>query len=775
MRRNPLHKRLLREMKTELGKYIVIFILLVTTIGFVSGFLVADNSMLLAYNDGFEKYNIEDGHFITEKEMNRAQKKAVSGSGNTLYEMFYAEEALDNGSTMRIYKERNDVNGVCLMDGALPVQPDEIAIDRMYADNNGLKVGDTIQNSTKSWKVTGLVALSDYSCLFSDNNDTMFDSLKFGVGIVTDENFSTYTKDDLTWCYSWKYPDKPADDVREKEWADDFRDLLVKEVTLEEYVPCYLNQAIQFTGEDMGSDKAMMVVLLYIVIVIMAFVFSVTISNTITKEASVIGTLRASGYTRRELVLHYAMMPVLVTLIGAGIGNILGYTVMKDICAGMYYGSYSLPTFVTVWNADAFVKTTVIPVVLMFLINVLTLTRKLQLSPLKFLRRDLSRKKQKHALRLSHRLPFFMRFRLRVIFQNMSNYIVLFVGILFANLLLIFGMVFPSALHHYQDTIEDSMLSKYQYMMSVPENAMNDDRKLESMFHMLQYMNGVETDNPDAEKFSAYSLQTEPSNELMKSEEVLLYGIEPDSRYVNLQPEGDQVYMSSAFRDKYDLKTGDTITLKEKYESDEYTFTIAGVYDYSSTLALFMSREYLNQTFDLGSSYFGGYFSDTEITDIDESYVGSVIDLDAMTKVSRQLLKSMGSMMYLVEGFAVLIFVVLVYLLSKIIIEKNGQSISMTKILGYNNGEISRLYILSTTIMVVLFILISLPIEGALIRAVFVFCIKIMMNGWIEIYMDPMIYPEMFALGIVTYAVVAALEYRRIKKVPMTDALKNVE
>ena len=138
MRRNPLHKRLLREMKTELGKYIVIFILLVTTIGFVSGFLVADNSMLLAYNDGFEKYNIEDGHFITEKEMNRAQKKAVSGSGNTLYEMFYAEEALDNGSTMRIYKERNDVNGVCLMDGALPVQPDEIAIDRMYADNNGL-------------------------------------------------------------------------------------------------------------------------------------------------------------------------------------------------------------------------------------------------------------------------------------------------------------------------------------------------------------------------------------------------------------------------------------------------------------------------------------------------------------------------------------------------------------------------------------------------------------------------------------------------------------
>ena len=171
-------------MKTELGKYIVIFILLVTTIGFVSGFLVADNSMLLAYNDGFQKYNIEDGHFVTEKKMNRAQLKSVAASGNTLYEMFYAEESLDNGSTMRIYKKRDKVNGVCLMEGELPVQPDEIAIDRMYADNNGLKVGDTIHNGIKSWKITGLVALSDYSCLFSDNNDTMFDSLKFCLCVI---------------------------------------------------------------------------------------------------------------------------------------------------------------------------------------------------------------------------------------------------------------------------------------------------------------------------------------------------------------------------------------------------------------------------------------------------------------------------------------------------------------------------------------------------------------------------------------------------------------
>ena len=54
---------MLRELRSEMGKYAVIAILLIATIGFVSGFLVAGSSMIAAYNEGFEKYNIEDGHF----------------------------------------------------------------------------------------------------------------------------------------------------------------------------------------------------------------------------------------------------------------------------------------------------------------------------------------------------------------------------------------------------------------------------------------------------------------------------------------------------------------------------------------------------------------------------------------------------------------------------------------------------------------------------------------------------------------------------------------
>ena len=772
--KNPLNRRLTRELKGELGKYLVILILLIATIGFVSGFLVADGSMLTAYNESFEKYNIEDGHFTVVKQMNKAQKKNVEALGVTLYDLFYVEETLvTNDSTLRIFPDRKDVDKVCLMEGSMPEKSDEIAIDRMYADNNSLKVGDVIASTDHSWRVTGLVALSDYSALFSDNNDSMFDAIKFGVAIVAEKGFAQLDQSKMTWQYAWKYNQSPKNNIEEKEMSDDLMSDINSTIVLDSYTPRYLNQAINFTGEDMGSDRGMMIVLLYMVIVIMAFVFSVIISNTISKEANVIGTLRASGYTRSELVRHYMMVPIFVTLIGAGIGNILGYTVLKDVCAGMYYGSYSLPTYVTLWNSEAFVLTTIVPVVLMAVITFAVLSHKLTLSPLKFLRRDLSRRKQKHALPLSVHIPFFNRFRIRVILQNFSNYLVLFVGILFANMLLLFGLGLPVVLDHYKATIGNNMLANYQYLLQMPVGAVDEDHKLESMLNMMMFSRSVETDNPDAEKFSAYSLKMQQN--ATRTEEVLLYGIEPDSQYIHLDLQPKDVYISSAYADKYLLQPGDTITLKETYEDKSYNLTVTGIYDYEGALDVFMSREALNDMFDLGSDYFCGYFSNSEITDIDSQYIGSLIDIDDLTRISRQLDQSMGSMMYLIDGFAVLIFVVLMYLLSKIIIEKNAQSISMNKILGYTNSEISRLYIISTFIVVAVSILISMPLVYEGLVYIFRWMLINSMSGWIPIYLGKSIYVKMFIMGVVSYGVVALLEYRRIQKIPMDTALKNVE
>lgn len=46
---------------------------------------------------------------------------------------------------------------------------------------------------------------------------------------------------------------------------------------------------------------------------------------------------------------------------------------------------------------------------------------------------------------------------------------------------------------------------------------------------------------------------------------------------------------------------------------------------------------------------------------------------------------------------------------------------------------------------------------------------------WISFYVLPSIYPKMFIMGMGVYAVIALLQFMKIKKVPMDEALKNVE
>lgn len=754
--KNPLLKRLPRELKDEWGKYLVIFLFIAMMVSVVSGFLVASNSMAVAYDESFDKYNIEDGNFALAAEADDALLDTLEEEGMTIYENYYIEEETEEvESTLRIFQNRNEVNLICLMDGVLPKNADEIAIDRMYADNNDLVVGDTLTVGGTALKITGLVALSDYSALFSSTSDMMFDAIKFGVAIMTEEGFHSFGTTHLHYSYSWVYDDPPKDDAAAKVRSEDLLEVLVgaaaaTQNAVIDYIPEYLNQAIIFTGDDIKGDNAAISVFLYIVVVIIAFVFAITSTNTISKEANVIGTLRATGYTRGEMVCHYLTLPLLVMLLAALIGNVLGYTAIKNVAADMYYRSYSLPTYVTRWNADAFVKTTVVPLILMFLINLFVLMHKLSLSPLQFLRRDLTRRKKKKAFRLNTKIGILKRFRLRIIFQNIPNYITILFGVFLANLILLFGFMFTPLLDHFQDNVVSHMLCEYQYVLKTPQ----------------------ETATEGAEKYFVVSLKTVEGR--LKSENVSIYGIQEESDYVHVNPKNDEAVISNAYAEKYGLHKGDSLTLQEEYGDKEYTFRVGEIYTYPGAIAVFLNEETFCHVFDQEADDFNGYFSDKEITDIDEQYIATRITEDDLTKTSRQLKTSMGNMMTIFYVFGIVMFMLIIFLLSKIIIEKNAQSISMTKILGYTNGEISGLYILSTTIVVVLSMLVTLPILSVLMRYV---CIAVFAeySGWLEYYVSPLIYLRIFVIGVVSYGVIAFFLMRKIQRIPMSDALKNVE
>lgn len=862
--RNPLRKRLLRELKGEWKKYLALFLMLSVTIGFVSGMFVANDSMESAANAAYEKYDIEDGHFTLRDEATPALLDAFAAEGITVYPQFYRDldEDYDGDGTrdakIRVFVMREAVNRACLMAGELPTAPDEIAIDRMHADNHRIAVGDTLWLGGKPMTVTGLVAFADYSTLYENNSDIMFDALTFNIAAVTRAGFDALEAPEA-YQYAFRYTERPesvsvqkemsdklveqlavlaatggmlddADEAKQLKndvaaWTDYLQEIADHAEALEQrgaalearmaamtpeeqlaamaelqaegeaiqseadalaaesdkidasqagleslepyadhvneltdYVPEYANQAIHFAPDDMSSDKAMGEVLLILLVVVLAFIFAITQSSTITAESAVIGTLRASGYTRAELLRHYVALPVLVTLLSAVVGNVLGYALFKNVVVAMYYNSYSLPTYVTLWNADAFIKTTLYPVVLVVLVNLLVIRVKLRFSPLRFLRRDLSASRRKRAARLPN-WRFLRRFRLRILLQNAAGYLTLFLGIFFVMVLLAFSVGMPATLDNYQEKAADYVLADYQYVLKTTEDADGQP---------------IATAEPSAERYSVSGLKTVDG--VHPGEEVTVYGYIAGSRYFDLPdtlPQG-AVYASAAYADKFGLKTGQSITLREKYTDETYTFTVAGAYDLPGAVAIFLPNEAFNAVFDLEEDSFTGFLSEKKLTDVDEGAVAAVITVDDALKMARQLDHSMGAYMDYFAVVCMLMAMLLIFLLTKLIIERNTVSISMVKVLGYTDREIAGLYIRLTTVVVVIAsvvtALLSLRAVDALWRAM-----MYEMSGWFTYYMGPKEIVQIIAMVIVSYLLVALLDMRRIRKIPLTEALKNVE
>lgn len=755
--RNPLVKRYPRELKRNLGKYIVIFLFMVITIGFVSGFLVADNSMQKEYNSTFDKYNIEDGHFVLENKLTSDLRKKLKKKNIKIYNTNYKQEKTDK-LTYRVFINRKKVNMACVLSGRLAEAENEIAVDRVFAGNNDLKIGDTVSLQKMNYKIVGIAALSDYSALFRSNSDLMFDAQHFTVALVTDKGFKKLSDKNLKYQYSYTFNEQLSDNKRSKE-SDKIRDLIAENALMTDFVKEMDNQAIHFAGDDLGGDESMMMMFLYIIIVIMAFVFAVTTSNTIENEAAVIGTLRASGYSKLKLLRHYITLPIFVTILGALAGNALGYTYFRVVCANMYLNSYSLTAYKTLWTPYAFVMTTVIPIALMLIINTLIISIKLSLSPLKFLRRDLKRGEKKRALRLPN-FRFIARFRIRVIFQNLPSYLLLFIGVVLANVLLLFGMMMTPLLDSYKENAVNNMLADYQYLLKAPADT---DTKGVEKFALTQL-----------ERRSKFSNFRTADTQRETVESFSVYGILKNSKFVDLNIKKNEVYATENILEKFGYKIGDKLTLSKPYSNKKYTFKIKGTYDYPSSFALFMNIDSYRDRFDTDKDYYSGYFSNKEIKDIDDEYIATTITKNDLTIVSDQLTDSMGKIFPLFQGFSVLLFVLLVYLLSKVIIEKNSNSISIVKILGFKNGEIVRLYIIPTAIVVALSIGLSLPIAYTIIKELYVM-IMYSYAGWLPLAIAPDLFVKIAAIGVVSYAVIGYLQYRRVKKIPMNNALKNTE
>lgn len=751
--RNPLRKRYPRDLRRNFGRYFSIFVMLTVTISIMSSFFAVSSGAQKSLEENRIICKVEDGLFSSYNEISSDTILDIEELGVSVYENYYLDEKINDKTVLRVYKNRENINLVTAMKGRLPKKSNEIAIERLFAENNNIALGDTITVQEADFTITGYVCMPDYSALFQKNSDLMMDAYHFGIGIVTEEAFARFPNSALIYNYSYYYNDRDLSEDEKRNLSNDILESLVENKTLlTNFLTAENNQSISMVQTDLTMDVPLMKVLLNIVIVIMAFVFSIVISSTIDAEAPIIGTLLSSGYGKYELIGHYMGLPIIVTFLSALIGNLLGYFAIPDLFKNIYYDSFSVPPLDVRIDPEALFLTTISPILIMICINFITLYRKLSISPISFLRRDIKKKNNKKPIKLPN-LSFLSRFRLRVIIQNKSNYLLLFIGIFFASVILMFGLCIVPLVDNYVDSIKSSTISQYQYILKSSTEAINEE---------------------SAEKFTFNSLKTfyKPRKDNI---EVAIYGIGEGSKYLPELPltnDNEGVYFSDGLAKKLNNKIGDMVEFVDPYTGNKYDLKVVGICDYPAAPTVFINQKQLNTLLGYDKEFFNGYFSNTKLQFEDEYNLATVITPEDMVKLGEQMTSSFSQIEPICLAMAVIVYLLLMYVLTKIVIEKNSLYISFMKVFGYEEKEIKKLYLSTTTMVVVVSLLITLPLVSYTIEK----CMEValvMTSGYIPFYIPSYLYAQLVATGLISYFIINFFHKKKVYKIDMAAALKN--
>ena len=216
------------------------------------------------------------------------------------------------------------------------------------------------------------------------------------------------------------------------------------------------------------------------------------------------------------------------------------------------------------------------------------------------------------------------------------------------------------------------------------------------------------------------------------NETITIYGIREGSSYhTGIDVSDGRIVADAGLLEKCGITLGDPATFTDRTTGNTYDITVDGATSFAVSTNVYMSIDTFNRMFGKDEGYFNGYFSN-EALDLNRRYLASDYTPADADKIANQLEDSYGDIMNVVTWLSIPIFIIVIYLLTKTLIDRSARSIAYMKVFGYKNREIDKLYLRSITVGVVISLLVSVPILRELIGVVYTFMLAAQ-NGEVEI------------------------------------------
>lgn len=236
-----LKKRILRDLKSNFFRYFALIVLIIVGIFIVVSMAGAAEVIIKGTDDRKITCNTEDGEFNVFIPLSESQISDFKDEGIELEAMFSIDSELDNGSVLRIMENRDSINLINVEKGNVASDNDETLIEKRYAEEHNLNVGDKIKISSKEYTICGTGSVPDYEMPLRKMSDSSIDSSSFGLAFFTSDEYNNIMKssgqmaEDYTYAYTLS-KNVSHDDVRDKIKNLDFDYNDVEDIYFQDYI-----------------------------------------------------------------------------------------------------------------------------------------------------------------------------------------------------------------------------------------------------------------------------------------------------------------------------------------------------------------------------------------------------------------------------------------------------------------------------------------------------------------------------------------------------------
>jgi putative ABC transport system permease protein len=807
-----LRKKLLRDIKENLGQFFTIFAMIFLAIMAFSGINAFSDGLKYSSVEFYEKNNMPDlwlyGENFSEEDLDKIKvldnvadvERYLSMQGSVDVKNSENSEIENIKVELNFLDSEDDEKNISTMylrDGE-EYSPDKdgVWVGYYFAKARDIQVGDELTFYVEGYEFTevvrGIVSSPDHVYTVSDSSVIFQDAADYGwVYLSMNECPIDFGMDDF-----YIYPNAivdvtgvaPNPYINSSE-LDEFEnklksvknelyeldDISISAITGRDVWPSY--ETLKAESEE-GDTYSGMFTVLFVFIAGLSVV--TTMSRFVKKQRVQIGTLKALGFRNRKVTMHYIAYGFWVSLIAAILGIVIGGPVLGQPFLNMELSMFDLPDAHRCILSKNYIVAALI-VIVITIITYYSIKSILNESAAQTLRLEVPHikiKAKEGGKGLSAKLPFSVKWNLRDILRSKSRSIMAIVGVMGSTLLIVMAFGMQDSLQHYL-VWEFDKIQAYNYKLNLSENV--SDERLDELFDAYGDATSqtVAIEYKDSEgNIVTSSITVNDSDGYLRvsDHDTNTYDINegiPGSTDGDVNEAGALFATEKLLKDN-EFSLGDTVKWRIMGEDDWYETKIVAAYRDPQSQQFSMTRvafEGLGEDYVCDTIYTNDDLSD--LTDSDIDGVSTISSIESLKEQMNVMLEMISNMIVLLIAISAILGFIIIYNMGVLALSEKMYQFATLKVLGFKFYKLALIYTQQNLWLTLVGIILGLPLGYEFTDCMFKYAIGDNYDFFANIDISAYLIAIIGTL-LIMFVTSIALS-RNLKKIDMVASLKANE